>query len=474
MPQNFNLEFFDLLCTLSSVPSGTPGCVAGHERELRMGFARESVVTVCCSDIAGQVRGKGFPYQDLPKRWRFGVGWTPTNIMINCLGRIPATPFGPRGDLMLVPSPDGEITIDCGDGTPVERMILGDILTMRGEPWECCLRGFLKRALADLEAETGIGLLVSFEHEFHVDNASERPGDSYAASSLRGLEPFIGDVLGVLRANGLSPDTFLPEYGPRQYEITLDPQAALIAADQAVKLREICRSVGRRHGHHISFSPVVTRGIVGNGVHIHFSLVDQKGRPAGYEAGATGNLSQQGAAFAAGILKHARALCAISAPSAISYERLKPYSWSAAYANLADCDREALLRIGPFPEMDGVDPAKRFNLEFRAADATGSPYLQLGMLVRAGLAGLRQNLPVPAITSGDPGLWSAEERARLGVADLPRSLPEALAALEADSEAMTWMGPVLSQAYLIHKRGEIAMTEGIDVDELCRIYARAY
>lgn len=439
-----------------------------------MGRLREDIVTVCCSDIAGQVRGKGFPVQDLPNRLRFGVGWTPTNIMINCLGRIPASPFGSRGDLMLVPSPGGEITIDCGEGQPVERLILGDIFTMRGEPWECCLRGFLKGVLDDLEAETGLRLLVSFEHEFHIDNATERPGDCYAVVKLRGLEPFIGDVLGCLRANGLSPDTFLPEYGPRQFEVTVDPALGLAAADQAVKLREICRSVGRQHGHHISFSPVVTRGIVGNGVHIHFSLINKDGRPAGYEAGAPGNLSAVGAAFAAGILRHARALCAITAPSAVSYERLKPHTWSAAYTNLADRDREAMVRICPFPEMEGVDVAKRFNLEFRAADATASPYLQLAMIVRAGLAGIRARLPVPVITNGDPGDLSAEERERQGIADLPRSLTEALAALEADTEAMGWMGPVLSEAYLMHKRGEISMTEGTDMDELCRIYARAY
>lgn len=439
-----------------------------------MGRLREDIVTVCCSDIAGQLRGKGFPFQDLPSRLRFGVGWTPTNIMINCLGSIPASPFGSRGDLMLVPSRGGEITIDCGEGQSVERLILGDIVTMRGEPWECCLRGFLKRALDDLEAETGLRMLVSFEHEFHIDNATERPGDCYAVVKLRGLESFIGDVLGCLRANGLAPDTFLPEYGPRQFEVTVDPALGLAAADQAVKLREICRSVGRQHGHHISFSPVVTRGIVGNGVHIHFSLINKDGRPAGYEAGAPGNLSAVGAAFAAGILRHARALCAITAPSVVSYERLKPHTWSAAYTNLADRDREAMVRICPFPEMEGVDVAKRFNLEYRAADATASPYLQLAMIVRAGLAGIRARLPVPVITNGDPGDLSAEERELQGIADLPRSLTEALAALEADTEAMGWMGPVLSEAYLMHKRGEISMTEGTDMDELCRIYARAY
>ena len=435
---------------------------------------REEIVTICCSDIAGQVRGKGFPVGELKNRLHFGVGWTPTNIMINCLGRIPATPFGSSGDLMLVPSAEGELTIDLGENTPVERLIIGDILTMKGEPWDGCLRSFLKRALTDLETQTGLRLFASFEHEFHIDNATERPGDSYAASSLRGLEPFIGDVLVVLRANKITPDTFLPEFGPRQYEVTVDPELGLTAADQAVKLREICRSVGRRHGHHVSFSPVVTRGIVGNGVHIHYSLIDKEGRPVTYDAGKPGNLSSVAASFAAGILRHARALCAVTAPSAISYERLKPHSWSAYYTNLADRDREALLRICPFPEMEGVDIAKRFNLEFRAADATASPYLQLGMIVYAGLSGIKDKLPCPYLSKGDPGALSAEDRAAKGIADLPRTLEEALNALENDKAAVAWMGPLLTEAYLMHKRGELAMTAETDMDELCRIYAKAY
>ena len=435
---------------------------------------REATVTVVCSDIAGQVRGKGFPIDQLESRRRFGVGWTPTNVMINCFGRIPATPFGAGGDLMLVPAEGGDVVLDYGDGSPVEHLILGDIQTMAAAPWECCLRGFLKRALAALEHEAGVRLIAAFEHEFWLDGAIERPGDSYAASSLRGLEPFIGDFLGALRANGIPPDTFLPEYGPRQFEVTVDPADGLTAADQAVKLREIARSVAGRHGHHLSFSPVVTRGIVGNGVHIHFSLADAEGRPRSYAADATGKMSDLQAAFAAGILRHAPALCAVTAPSPISYERLRPHSWSAYYANIADRDREALLRICPYPEVEGVDVAKRFNLEYRAADACASPHLQLGMLVHAGLQGIRDSLPRPTLSRGDPGALSAEERARLDIGDLPRTLEEALSALEQDTVASGWLGPVLADAYLIHKRGEMAMAAGFEIDELCSVYARAY
>jgi glutamine synthetase len=436
--------------------------------------AAEDVILVCCSDIAGQVRGKGFPASHLENHRRFGVGWTPTNIMINCLGSIPATPFGPRGDLYLVPDAAGEVRLDFGDGTAVEHWFIGDILKLDETPWECCPRAFLKRALAELEAVAGLRLKASFEHEFHLAGAHHRSGDSYAMSSLRSVGDFSRELIGALRVNGLEPETYLPEYGPRQYEITVRPAIGIEAADRAVKLREICRAVAERHGLVASFSPVVTRGIVGNGVHIHFSLLDLDGNPVGYDPAAPGGLAATTASFAAGILRHVRAVCALTAPSLLSYDRLRPHAWSAYWGNLGQRDREALLRICPLPSAADIDPAPRFNLEFRAADAAASPYLQLGMLIMAGLQGIRDGLPAPTIYDGDPEELSEAERQSMGIQDLPRSLEEALQALEADTVACNWLGPMLAQAYLMHKRGEIGMLQGLGEDEICRRYAEAY
>ena len=437
-----------------------------------MPIEREDLVMVCCSDIAGQVRGKGFPEPDLERHRRLGVGWTPTNVMINALGSIPATPFGAMGDLYLVPVEDG-VTLEFADGSR-ERWMLGEIVTLDGEPWDCCLRSLARRTLGALERETGLRLIAAFEHELYHWGASERTGDSYGLSRMRGLEPFTGDLIAALRSNGLEPETALPEFGPRQLEVTVGPASGVEAADRAVKLREIARAVAAHQGSRVSFSPVVTRGSVGNGLHLHFSLGDAAGAPAMYDASAAHGLSAAAASFAAGILRHARALCALSAPSVISYERLQPNRWSAYWANLGLRDREAMLRICPVPALPGVDPAPLFNLEYRAADAAASPYLQLAAIAFAGLQGIREGLPPPAVTQTDPGKLSAGERAALGVQDLPRSLREALAALEADAAVCDWLGPVLTEAYVVHKRGEIEMLRDLPPDEVCRLYAEAY
>lgn len=434
----------------------------------------ENLVMVCCSDIAGQVRGKGFPARDLEARWRLGVGWTPTNVMINCLGRIPATPFGPFGDLLLVPDPAGEVRLDFDEGVPAEHFILGDVLNLDGSPWDCCLRSLLKRAVTALEQEAGLRIYAAFEHEFHYWGGDTRTGDSYALSAMRGSERFCADLLGALRANGLEPDTLLPEYGPQQYEVTVAPAYGVEAADRAVKVREICRAVARRHEGRVSFSPVVSRGVVGNGVHVHFSLSDLAGHPLTHDAAGPGGVSAVAGAFAAGVLRHAPALCAVTAAGVLSYERLRPHTWSAFWNNFGLRDREAMLRICPVPQMVDIDPAPRFNLEYRAADATASPYMVLAMLVFAGLQGVRENLSPPPITERDPEQLTETQRTAMGLHSLPRSLGEALDALEADALASGWLGPVLTEAYLMHKRAEAAMLADTDAEEIVRLYAEAY
>src|SRR3546814_8420226 len=116
------------------------------------------------------------------------------------------------------------------------------------------------------------------------------------------------------------------------------------------------------------------------------------------------------------------ALVALTAPSPISYLRLRPHSWSAAYSWLADRDREAALRICPTWSVGGGDPDRQCNVEYRAADATANPYLALYGIVRAGLAGLERDERLPVLDPRHPSDLAAEELSRAGIARLPETL----------------------------------------------------
>ena len=112
---------------------------------------REESVMLCTTDLGGQTRGKGFPASDLADRLKKGIGWTPTNSMITAHGPIAPSPWGPFGDLVLIPDPDTRVRIDFGPDAAAEHFVMGDILHLDGTPWPVCPRGFLKRVLAAIE-----------------------------------------------------------------------------------------------------------------------------------------------------------------------------------------------------------------------------------------------------------------------------------------------------------------------------------
>lgn len=434
---------------------------------------REPFIMLCCSDFAGQVRGKGFPARALERRRASGIGLAPTNFMINCFGEIPATPWGASGEVVLRPDRETETRVDFGDGSVEEHFLLGDIENLDGSPWACCPRSYLRAALQALRERHGLLLRVAFEHEFMVLDGETRLGASYGLDAIRRLDDFPHRVLHALSLAGLQPDTFLPEYGTGQFEVTVDPALGLLAADRAVKLRQLVQAAAWRSGLTVSFSPKIRPDIVGNGVHIHFSFEDAEGTPLSHDPAAPDGVSQRAGSFLAGILAQARALIAVTAPSAISCERLKPNSWSSSHSNLGLRDREAMVRICPVSELPGTDVARCFNFEFRAADAAANPYLALGALVRAGLAGLEAGRPKPRVLSAQEikGL-PASELTAAGLEQLPASLGEALDCLEAEPGVL--MDEAMKGPYLLHKRGELAKVESLPLEEACALYAQVY
>lgn len=436
---------------------------------------REEIVMLCTSDLAGQVRGKGFPAAELEARRRKGVGWTPTNSLITAFGPIAPSPWGPFGDLVLLPDVHTHVRVDYGDDLAAENFMLGDLCHLDGTPWSVCPRSFLKRTLDRLAEAHGLSLLAAFEHEFAYDGVDERPNAGYALDAFRRQGRFGETLLGALQEAGIGLDTFMPEYGPCQYEVTMAPAAGVRAADEAVILRELTRATAHHMGARATFTPVLRPGAVGNGVHVHFSLREADGGgPINYDPDRPHGLSERAGAFIAGILEALPAMTALTAASSISYLRLVPHRWSAAYNNLGYHDREAAVRICPVFETTGVDSTQQYHFEFRAADATASPYLLLGALVAAGLHGLNAGLPSPTATESDPDAMSEAERKAARIERLPQSLGEALDRFEADSILGGMIGAELKTAYLAHKRFEAELMAGLSPEERCERYRLAY
>ena len=437
-------------------------------------MAPEEVVYACTCDLAGRVRGKGFPASDFDKRLKRGIGWAPTNSQITCFDAIAPSPFGALGDRVLIPDPATRVRIRAPEMDVAEDFVLGDLRTTDGGPWALCPRGVLKRALDRLDAVAGLRLLSTFEHEFQFKSNPLGPGYAYTLQGFRARQTFAERLIGCMRAAGLHPDTVMKEYGVDQFEVTMDPAEGVAGADHAVILRQLAHAVAASLGEAITFTPLRDPAGIGNGVHVHFSFLDRDGRPAAFDPSGPHRMSKLAGAFCAGVLKYIDAFVALTAPSAVSYTRLTPHRWSAAFNNLGVQDREASLRICPVSAMSDVEAARQFNIEYRAADAAASPHLLLAAIVHAGCQGVEEDLAAPEATAEDLAELDAHALEARGLRRLPTGLPAALERFDASSVVKGWFEEPFPAVYLDHKRGELAALEGKTEAEICALYEAVY
>jgi glutamine synthetase len=435
--------------------------------------AEELIALVCC-DLGAIVRGRALPTSELPDRLRSGIGWVPANHSLTPLGSLAEeSPFGSTGDLRLLPDIATRVRVGGDDGALPLELVLCDIVETDGQPWVCCPRRFLREALEQLREEFGLRVASSFEHEFQLLR-DEPPALPFSLEAYRRAEPFASRLMGALAEAGAEPERFFSEFAPHQYEVPVAAAEGMAGADRSVVLQEVAREIARRHELRASFVPLLDPAGAGNGVHIHITLLGADAEPVLYDEAQPAHVSALGMSFAAGILAHARALSALTAPSPVSGARLAPHHWSAGAVCLGERNREALLRIPPLVELGGLDPARQLRFEYRGADAAANPYMALGAILRAGLEGLRAELPAPPILDRDPAELEQQESARFGVGALPSSLEDALEALAQDDAVRGWMHPQLYEAYVGIKHAEIEFAAELELSEVCQRYAAIY
>ena len=429
----------------------------------------ESIFTfLATSDISSRIKGRSV----LTKNYKIGesVGWVPANIGITNTGHIAeGLPYRSAGDLRLRADDESMRKISGIPETPDGQFVFADVVKTNGDAWSCCPRTILKDAIQELSEEFNLSMTVSFEHEFS-EKGLTTPSHPFSYSRFLDHGEVGKTLVSVLESAGIRPETWLPEYGEHQYEITMEPEAPLRAADNAVLIRELTRQVYKSMGKDITFSPVPVPGGAGTGVHIHYGLYGPDGEAVAYAPDAPGRMSSLAGKFNAGIIKYGSALTAFFAPLPISYDRLKPNNWSTAKIFCGLENREALLRICPTNEIGGKSPAEQFHFEFRGGDAGANPWLLLAVLIKAGLEGIRQDLPPVEIITEEPDF--DEENSSLQ--SLPESLSDALQLLE-DSETVTsWFSNEFLQTYIAVKQQELNDLEGKSFAELCEVYSNVY
>ncbi len=411
-------------------------------------------------DNGGIIRGKATHASKLGTRITEGIGQTLAMQAFTGVESLASVDgMGPIGEFRLTPDP---ATFTILPYAPNTGSMLCDMILTDGIPWEACPRTFLKRVVARL-AEQGMRAEAAVEHEFYLareDGAGTySPADRSLCYSSIGLDDqaeVIDDILAALEAQGISVELFHTELGPAQQELSVHHANVLRSADNVCLIRETVRSIARKHNLFATFAPKPFLDQAGSGAHIHLSLWGTQESEHGhtnlfYDAKERGGLSQLGKYFIGGVLQHIRALVAITCASPNSYRRLLPHYWSSAYGVYGFDNREGAIRV---PSVYKGREADSINLELKAADHSGNPYLAMGAFIAAGLDGIQNKIDPGEPQQVDPGNYTDEEREKRGIRRLPTTLDEALDELEHDNVLKEALGPLLATSYIAVKHAE--------------------
>jgi len=195
------------------------------------------------------------------------------------------------------------------------------------------------------------------------------------------------------------------------------------SADNMTTYKYCIRNVAYQYGKSVTFMPKPLFGDNGSGMHTHQSL--WKEGKALFAGDLYAGLSQMALWYIGGLLKHARALSAIIAPTTNSYKRLVPGYEAPVNLAYSSRNRSAAVRI---PMYSASPKAKR--VEFRPPDPACNPYLAFAAMMMAGLDGVINKIDPGE--SLDKDIYDLSPEEMKAVPSMPASLDEALNCLEED------------------------------------------
>lgn len=334
-----------------------------------------------------------------------------------------------------------------------------------GEPYPMCSRGILRRAL-DRASSLGFTMNLGIEIEFYLVRAVAGAGISpanpldvmekaaYDIVDLLGAYPVLDEIVTCMNRLGWDVHSFDHEDSNSQFELDFAYADAMTSADRQVMWRMLMKEIARKHGCDVTVMPKPYSDRTGTGGHFNMSLADPETGQNLFadEDDARGcGLSPLAYQFIAGLLAHAPALTAIACPTVNSYKRLVKtgsmtgFTWAPVFMTYGRNNRTHMIRI----------PSKASRVECRAVDACCNPYLTAAAFLHAGLDGIEGQLDPGDPIEHDMYLLSDDELRARGVAELPRTLQEAVAAFNADAEFMDRvLGRELRSAYADLKDAE--------------------
>ncbi|OGC04859.1 type I glutamate--ammonia ligase [candidate division WOR-1 bacterium RIFOXYA12_FULL_43_27] len=348
-----------------------------------------------------------------------------------------------ESDMILRPDPSTYQVIPWKiEGKKSARFIC-DVHTPEGIPFEGDPRSILKRAVAEA-GKMGYEYNTGPEVEFYLLKREDGkittvPHDigGYFDYPARDLASEVReDIIYALEAMGMTSEMSHHEVGPGQHEIDVKYSDALSSADNTITLKYVIKSIAAQHGLYASFMPKPLFGEAGNGMHVHQSLFNKKGKNAFFDPKDKYKLSEIAYSFLAAQLKHARALTAILAPTVNSYKRLVSGYEAPVYICWAQINRSALIRIPRY--SPGREQSTR--LELRCPDPSCNPYLAFASMLMVGLGGIKGGAKPPKPVEEDVYKLDSSRLKELNIGMLPFSIKRAIEELANDETIKAALG----------------------------------
>ena len=430
------------------------------------------------TDIDGRWRHLSIPVGRLNEdTMQYGIGFDGSNY-----GYAPIE----SSDMVFVPDLDTAVVDPFGE-VPTLTMI-GDVMIIdrpANRPFGQYPRNVAKRSIAYMQ-ELGIAdeMIVGPEYEFYVFDRvqySTKPeasgfridtrqaqwsseNNGYQVPQKAGYHTTLPqDITQDLRSRicmlleewGIQVKYHHPEVGGcGQMEIEVELGEMTRMADNTMAAKYVIKNQAMREGRTATFLPKPVAGEAGSGM-LYVYLLFKNGQPIFYDENGYAQLSKEALWFIGGMLEHAASLCAFTNPSSNSYKRLVPGFEAPVTIGYAMANRSAVVRI---PAYAKAPKNKRF--ELRNPDATCNPYYAFAAILMAGLDGIQNRIDPHERGWGpyDFNLYTLSDKDKAQIDSLPKSLDEALDALEADHDYLTQGGVFpekLIEIWIERKRGEL-------------------
>jgi len=359
-----------------------------------------------------------------------------------------------ESDMYLKPDLDSFAIFPWRPNEGAVARFICDIYNPDGTPFDGCPRNVLKKVVAEAE-ELGFSMNVGPEAEFFLLNTDEkgRPllethddAGYFDLSPVDKGENARRDMAITLEKMGYEIEASHHEVAPGQHEIDFKYADAVTTADNIATFRFVVRTMAQRHGLFATFMPKPIFGINGSGMHANQSLF-KDGENAFYDPNGDLELSETAYYYLGGLIKHAKAIAAITNPTVNSYKRLVPGYEAPVYIAWSARNRSPLIRI----------PAKRgasTRIEMRNPDPSCNPYLAIAVMLKAGLDGIKNKIKPPKSTDVNIYEMTGAQLDEAGIDSLPGSLIDAVKCLEQDEVILSALGEHVGARYLEAKKLE--------------------